>query len=126
MADAGSRLLCKLRSGTHGLNEELGRYRGREGNIGRMSCVVMSVRVSVMCCGSVQHTGEAIGNGFECFDTLDSLGKSCFILDSELLEEHFDSVLPLVKDYVVRHRKLNYVVMTHPSLNPQPGIWGFY
>ena len=29
--DAGSRLLFKFRSGTHGLNEELGRHRGREG-----------------------------------------------------------------------------------------------
>ena len=27
----GSRLLFKFRSGTHGLNEELGRHRGREG-----------------------------------------------------------------------------------------------
>ena len=26
--DAGSRLLFKFRSGTHGLNEELGRHRG--------------------------------------------------------------------------------------------------
>ena len=32
MADAGSRLLFKFRPGTHGLNEELGRHRGREGN----------------------------------------------------------------------------------------------
>ena len=30
MADAGSRLLFKFRSGTHGLNED--RHRGREGN----------------------------------------------------------------------------------------------
>ena len=30
-SDAGSRLMCKCRSGTHGLNEELGRHRGREG-----------------------------------------------------------------------------------------------
>ena len=29
---AGSRLLFKFRSGTHGLNEELGRHKGREGN----------------------------------------------------------------------------------------------
>ena len=29
--DAGTRLLFKFRSGTHGLNEELGRHRGREG-----------------------------------------------------------------------------------------------
>ena len=74
--------------------------------------VVMSVRVSVMCCGSVQHNSnsradfllklqEKLGNGFERFDALDSLGKSSFILGSELWEEHFDSLLPLVKDYVV-------------------------
>ena len=29
--DAGSRLLFKFRSGTHGLNEELGRHRGGKG-----------------------------------------------------------------------------------------------
>ena len=28
VCDAGSRLLFKFRSGTHGLNEELGRHRG--------------------------------------------------------------------------------------------------
>ena len=42
---------------------------------------------------------EKLGNGFERFDALDSLGKSSFILGSELWEEHFDSLLPLVKDY---------------------------
>ena len=42
MADAESGLLFKFRSGTHGLNEELGRHEGRE-----RSCVVKSVRVSV-------------------------------------------------------------------------------
>ena len=62
-----------------------------------------------MCCGSVQHNSnsradfllklqEKLGNGFERFD---ALGKSSFILGSELWEEHFDSLLPLVKDYVV-------------------------
>ena len=66
-----------------------------------------------MCCGSVQHNNsksradfllklqEKLGNGFERFDALDSLGKSSFILGSELWEEHFDSLLPLVKDYIV-------------------------
>ena len=44
---------------------------------------------------------EKLGNGFERFDGLDSLGKSSFILGSELWEEHFDSLLLLVKDYVV-------------------------
>ena len=31
VSDAGTRLLFKFRSGMHGLNEELGRHRGREG-----------------------------------------------------------------------------------------------
>ena len=31
--DAGTRLLFKFRSGTHGLNEELGRHGGREGKL---------------------------------------------------------------------------------------------
>ena len=29
VSDAGSRLLFKFRSGTHGLNEELGRHKGK-------------------------------------------------------------------------------------------------
>ena len=35
VSDAGStcRLLFKFRSGTHGLNEELGRHRGKEGKV---------------------------------------------------------------------------------------------
>ena len=51
LSDAGTRLLFKFRSGTHGLNEELGRHRGREG----VCCVGMSVKVLVIHCGIVQH-----------------------------------------------------------------------
>ena len=47
VADAGSRLLFKFRSGTHGLNEELGRHRGREGN---KECVLCGNE-----CESVSH-----------------------------------------------------------------------
>ena len=39
VGDAGTRLLFKFRSGTHGLNEELGRYRGREGKSECVLCV---------------------------------------------------------------------------------------
>ena len=77
-----------------------------------VSCVVMSVKVLVMRCRSVQYNSssranfllilqEKLENEFECFDSLDSLGKSSFILGSELWEDHFDSLLALVKDYVV-------------------------
>ena len=44
VCDAGSRLLFKFRSGTHGLNEELSRHRGREGKADVL-CVGMSVRM---------------------------------------------------------------------------------
>ena len=41
------RLLFNFRSGTHGLNEELGRHRGREG---KSECALCGAE----CCGSVQ------------------------------------------------------------------------
>ena len=45
ICDPGSRLLFKIRSGTHGLIEELGRHRGREGKTECSFCVGMSVRM---------------------------------------------------------------------------------
>ena len=42
VGDPGTRLLFKFRSGTHGLNEELGKRSGREVN---QNCVVLGVRV---------------------------------------------------------------------------------
>ena len=48
LSDARTRLLFKFRSGTHGLNEELGRHRGKK------ECVLCSVRVIVIHCGIVQ------------------------------------------------------------------------
>ena len=108
VADAGSRL---FRSGTNGINEELGRHRGREGNKECELCGNECESVSHVLweCSAYSNSRadfllklqEKLGNGFECFDALDSLGKSSFILGSELWEEHFDSLLPLVKDYVV-------------------------
>ena len=47
ISDAGTRLLFKFRSGTHGLNEELGSYRSREG---KSACMFCSAE-----CGNVVH-----------------------------------------------------------------------
>ena len=47
VGDAGTRLLFKFRSGTHGLNEEMGRHRGREG---RKECLLCDAE-----CESVSH-----------------------------------------------------------------------
>ena len=56
MGDAGTRLLFKLLSGTHGLNEELGRHRGREGVI----CAVRTVKVWVTFCGIARFIQSAM------------------------------------------------------------------
>ena len=55
VSDAGTRLLLKFRSGMHGLNEELGRHRGRNGRT-ECVCVEMNVRVLSMFYGSVLLT----------------------------------------------------------------------
>ena len=51
MIDAGSRLLFKFRSGTHGLNEELGRHRGmKERECILCAHVVLSVKCIYSAC----------------------------------------------------------------------------
>ena len=44
VSDAGTRLSFKFRSETHGLNEELGRHRGREG---KLECTLCGAGVRV-------------------------------------------------------------------------------
>ena len=51
MGDAGTHLLFKLHSGTHGLNEELGKHRGREGKCMCNLCGERTVKVWVTLCG---------------------------------------------------------------------------
>ena len=86
VADAGSRLLFKFRSGTHGLNEELGRHRGRDGNKEYVLCGNECESVSHVLweCSAYSNSRadfllKLLGNGFERFDALDSLGKLSFI-----------------------------------------------
>ena len=90
VGDAGTRLLLKFRSGTHGLNEELG---GREG---RKECLLCDAE-----CESVSHLlwdcpayvsirsafmfelRRELGDRFEHFQSLDSFEKSSYVLGSE-------------------------------------------
>ena len=109
ICDAGSRLLFKFRSGTHGLNEELGRHRGREGKTECSLCgnecenvshvlwecsVYSSTRASFM-----KKFQEFLEDDYEDFESLENVEKSSYVLGSELWEsrairnkEH--SVLP--------------------------------
>ena len=92
--DAGSRLMFKFRSGTHGLNGELGRHRGRQG---RKECLLCDDE-----CESVSHVlwdcpvyntlrndfmcklQELLGDRYEQFESLDSFEKASFVLGSEV------------------------------------------
>ena len=111
LSDAGSRLLFKFRSGTNGLNEELGRHRGREGKKECMLCGAECESVSHVLwdCPAYSRSRTAflqklqmeMGDSYESFDVLDSLGKASFILGNELWEENFASRLSLVKEFIV-------------------------
>ena len=89
----------------HGLNEELGRHRGREG---RKECLLCDAE-----CESVSHVlwdcpgirsafmlelRREHGDRFEHFQSLDSFAKSCYVLGSEVWEEYSSGLLN--KDFV--------------------------
>ena len=116
VCDAGSRLLFKFRSGTHGLNEELGRYRGREGKTECSLCGdecenVSHVLVSHVLweCSAysssracfIKKLQELLEDEYEDFESLDKVEKSSYVLGSELWESKFDGLLSLVKEYII-------------------------
>ena len=86
--------MFKFRSGMHGLNEELGRHRGREGktqcflredeyeNVSHVlwECsAYSSTRASFM-----KKLHELLEDDYEDFESLDSVEKSSYVLGSEL------------------------------------------
>ena len=72
---AGTRLMFKFRSGTHGLNEELGRHKGRNG---RTECVLCGdecesvVHVSCECPAYKVKLRSMLGEAFKDFEALDN------------------------------------------------------
>ena len=128
VADAGSRLLFKFQTGTHGLNEELGRHRGKEGNK-NVSCGNECEGLSQVLWECLKYSSsrvdflvelhEKLEDEFQRFDVLDSLEKSSFILGSELWEDHFDSLLALVKEHIVNIWETHKLKLyAHPSFSP--------
>ena len=105
VCDAGSRLLFKFRSGTHGLNEELGRHRGREGKTECSLCGDECENVSHVLweCSAYSSTRacfiKKLQELLEDFESLDKVEKSSYVLGSEPWESKFDGLLSLVKEY---------------------------
>ena len=122
VGDAGTRLLFKFRSGTHGLNEELGRHRGREG---RKECLLCDAE-----CESVSHVlwdcpayvsirsafmlelRRVLGDRFEHFQSLDSFEKSSYVLGSEAWEEYSSGLLETLCLVYGRKGRLGYMANT--------------
>ena len=138
-----SRLMFEFRSGTHGLNEGLGRHRGREG---RKECLLCDDE-----CESVSHVlwdrpvyntlrnnylcklQELLGDGFEHFESLDSFEKASFVLGSELWEDDFSSILDILLRITSlmfgSYERLSYIMMKisafhSPSVRMHLGNWG--
>ena len=109
VCDAGSRLLFKFRSGMHGLNEELGRHRGRESRTECSLCGDECENVSHVFweCSTYSSTRasfmkkfqELLEDEYEDFESLDNVKKSSFVLGSELWESKFDGLLSLKIGY---------------------------
>ena len=110
VCDAGSRLLFKFRSGTHGLNEELGRHMGREGktcslcgdeceNVSHVLWECSAYSSSRAC--FIKKLQELLEDEYEDFQSLDKVEKSSYVLGSELWESKFDGLLSLVKEYII-------------------------
>ena len=128
-SDEGARLLFKFRSGTHGLNEELGRHSDRDG---RVECTLCGAE-----CESVVHVlwecssynacrdnfqealKQLLGARYAEFETLSAVEKTSYVLGSENWEDDFDALLHLVKEFIVavwevRKQKL-YSDDSHPG-----------
>ena len=104
-----SRLLFKFRSGTHGLNEELGRHGWREGKTECSLCGNECENVSHVLweCSAYSSTRasfrkklqQLLEDDYEDFESLENVDKLSYVLGSELWESKFDGLLPLVKEY---------------------------
>ena len=97
-----------FRSGTHGLNEELGRYRGREGKVECTMCdaecenvihVLWDCPAYSSCrLEFLEKLQQILGYRYCDFDTLSNLEKTSYVLGSELwVEKDFSYLLTVVK-----------------------------
>ena len=94
--------MLKLRSGTQGLNEELGRHRGREGKTKCSLCEDEFENVSHVLwkCSTYSSTRasfmkklqELLEDDYEDIELLDNIEKST-VLGSELFESKFDGLI---------------------------------
>ena len=112
--------LFKFRLGMHGLNEELGRHRGREGKTECSLCEDERENVSHVLweCSTysssrasfMKKLQEFLEDDYENYESLENVEKSFYVLGSELWESKFDGLFGLIKEYIdvwkIRKHKL--------------------
>ena len=64
----------------------------------------------------------SLGGSYARFEAMSSLDKSSFVLGNELWEEHFESLLALVKVYIIDIWEAMLNVLNNPVLTLQLGI----
>ena len=102
---------CLNSDRVHGLNEELGKHRGREGTTECSLCGNECENVSHVLweCSTYSSTRasfmkrlqELLEDDYEDFESLENVEKSSYVLGSELWESKLDVLLALVKEYIV-------------------------
>ena len=109
MSDVGSRLLFKFKSGTHGLNEELSRHRGRKGKVECTLCGAECESVVHDCalwkCPTysncrltfLKELQKLLGDKYIDLGSLNYLEKTSYVhmCGSELWEDDFSSLLSI-------------------------------
>ena len=94
--------------------------------------VVMSTRVLSMFYGSVLHTRivgksscmiklrSTLGEAFKDFEALDNIERASFVLGCELWKENFDSMLALVKEYIIDLWEVRKIKLYGEPCSTQP------
>ena len=105
-SDTGSRLLFKFRSGLHGLNEELGRHRAREGKVEYSLCGaecenVVHVMWEHPVYSSSWKLQRILGDRYTEFNSLSNLGKTSYVPGSEMWKEGLSYLLSVVIEFIV-------------------------
>ena len=117
-SDEGAILLFKYTSGTHGLNEELGRHSDRDGRVECMLCGAECESVVHLLWECSSYTAcrdnfqealkQLLGARYAEFEMLSTVEKTLYVLSSENWEDDFDALLHLVKETIweVQKQKL--------------------
>ena len=117
MSDAGTTLLFKFRSGTHGLNEELGRLRGREGytlcgaHCKKLKACFHPTMGHLSCMFKDFHNSQ-------CSELLSGLGHKIFIIFS-LWPQNFLLFVRKFLHYnvlsglIIRSERVNETIVVH-------------